>query len=250
MLTDMRLLLTCSDEYRDISRFDVSCVPQQALMELFVSKLTRENPFLNSVGMVPDISEWEGVSLDDEENVTEISWQHFDVSPDCTLHLPYVPQTTRKLSITTTNLESTLDMCQLPQSLLLLDVSRNRLEGTVDLTRLPPRMAICILAGNYFEGALTTSKLPASLEVLNVAENYFHGELDLTCLPPRIRAMHMQWNTFSGNLSLQNVPASLELLSLHENEFQGALDLRLASVHLIVHYTSVGFDYVIHRALS
>ena len=240
-----------------LSRVDPSTLSEQTRMELFVDGLDDQSKkqFQDSDGGYIDIEDWPGVTLDAEQNVTNITWKHeehfvkgrlsFDMLPSHlkefnitfkpfaknfsvrvtgTVDAAALPRGLHRFIIDSQKLGGSLDLPALPEALHFFRMNYVRLSGSLVFAGMPQRIAHLDLSCNEFTGTLNTADLPRSLERFLISYNQLHGSLDLSALPPRLVLFTVAKNNFSGTLNLQRLPVTLAEVYLTDNAFHGELN--------------------------
>eukprot|EP00009_Paramoeba_aestuarina_P007226 CAMPEP_0201514536 /NCGR_PEP_ID=MMETSP0161_2-20130828/6354_1 /ASSEMBLY_ACC=CAM_ASM_000251 /TAXON_ID=180227 /ORGANISM="Neoparamoeba aestuarina, Strain SoJaBio B1-5/56/2" /LENGTH=268 /DNA_ID=CAMNT_0047911121 /DNA_START=38 /DNA_END=844 /DNA_ORIENTATION=- len=203
----------------DLGRLDYASLSQQTLMEMFIDGIDNRELICGSQENPKDISEWKGMSLSNDGEVTQ-----------CTIltHMWENSEFTGPVSIQ-----------WLPRTVESLRIHGTKLSGSVDFTSLPEKLRECGLTYNLFQGEVATSQLPQELGTLKLTSNQFFGSLDLGHLPKPLCELDVSKNAFSGPVSVGNLPSGLKTLNLSQNQFSGGLDLTDLSESLEVLYLSV-----------
>eukprot|EP00009_Paramoeba_aestuarina_P011501 CAMPEP_0201542784 /NCGR_PEP_ID=MMETSP0161_2-20130828/72222_1 /ASSEMBLY_ACC=CAM_ASM_000251 /TAXON_ID=180227 /ORGANISM="Neoparamoeba aestuarina, Strain SoJaBio B1-5/56/2" /LENGTH=102 /DNA_ID=CAMNT_0047950463 /DNA_START=716 /DNA_END=1024 /DNA_ORIENTATION=+ len=98
-----------------------------------------------------DLSEWNGVRLNDADEVTCIRWIFLRLKGS--LALQWLPSTVTQCALTN------------------IDYSSECMTGTLDLTSLPESLIYLKLTGNHFEGEIALTSLPKKMESLDLSDN-------------------------------------------------------------------------------
>mmetsp|Transcript_4363 Transcript_4363/g.6514 ORF Transcript_4363/g.6514 Transcript_4363/m.6514 type:complete len:227 (-) Transcript_4363:79-759(-) len=203
-------ILVTADVSSALGRLDYTTMSQQSLMELAGEKITNFQWICGDRRTPSDISEWKGVTLNDNEEVTRIQWPSADLSYKHGLKmrgsvaLEWFPATVETILLGNNKLKGTINLHELPVSLNWLELWMNNFSGEVDLTNLPPQLVSLLLSMNKLSGTP-----------------------DFTCLPETIQTMRLTNNKFSGVADFSKLPDSLEELDLRNNaELGGRMLLR------------------------
>lgn len=165
-------------EHCSLGKVDKNCLSQQTLMELFIEGIENKERIRKDGD---DISEWWGVTSNDQGEVVGISWYFND-------------------------LEGTPDWKFLPATLTKIELGLNKLEGQVDLTQLPQSLKIFNIRNNQFSGSLDLTQLPPNLKFLDISNNQFTGKVDLGQLPSKINALLFDNNQFTERAGFEKLP--------------------------------------------
>uniref|UniRef100_A0A7S4PF52 Leucine-rich repeat protein n=1 Tax=Paramoeba aestuarina TaxID=180227 RepID=A0A7S4PF52_9EUKA len=191
------LTLYCADA--TIGKFEKSSLSQQTLMELLISKLTANaETICDSPDYPIEITSWNGLRLNKENEVLRIVWNSFYVSGS--MPLEYLPLTVEAVSMPCNYLSGTIDLTQLPDTLQRLDLQGNRLEGTIDLTCLPVSLSELTVSQNKLVGTVDLIQLPPNMSELDLSENDFEGVTDFTKLPDSLKVIHVTKTKLSGEV--------------------------------------------------
>ena len=219
-------------------RVNISTLPDQTLMELFVAEVEFRSQFQDDEGDFRPISTWNGLSFQ-EESVTAIFWfqrlctgtmdmQFLPLtlttlsiercSASGSLNLSNLPPQMRKFKVTQNNFSGSVNLCQLPETLEELWLNFNSLRGSLDLTQLPRSLVTANFDVNRFSGGICLTNLPKALQELYADNNAITGTIRLDGLPTRIQQITLEANKISGTVDVGALPASLRMLALSENE--------------------------------
>mmetsp|Transcript_19899 Transcript_19899/g.31195 ORF Transcript_19899/g.31195 Transcript_19899/m.31195 type:complete len:241 (-) Transcript_19899:33-755(-) len=202
-----------------LGKIDKSSLSHQTLMELFIENIIGTEAICKSPN--EDISEWDGVSLDDSGNVISISW--IMLSLDGSFSLEWLPSTVHELQMRETSLEGSIDLTILPDDLQECSVDGNSLTGEICLTKLPETLKILNVNMNSLCGTLDLTKLPKTLESLYLHDNKFHGSIDLTKLPSNLRDLYLSDNPLEGETDFTQLPEALQRFWVHRTKLTGTL---------------------------
>ena len=236
-----------------LGRVDRSSLPQQVLMELFVNGNSLINVH-DIAGNTKPIQEWQGLQLNEMDEVVRIIWILFVRSAQRDsggqtnpLDLHWIPSSVRHIQIQSYNVKSfdpldfpeeathlsiancgihgTLDAARLPRNLETLGIHLNALSGTIDAASLPPSLQFLFLFENAFEGSIRWSDLPQNLEVILLNSNKLTGTVDIKSLPARLKILNIGHNAFYGSVDFARKPQSLTTLLLNHNAFSEGIDI-------------------------
>mmetsp|Transcript_11450 Transcript_11450/g.17321 ORF Transcript_11450/g.17321 Transcript_11450/m.17321 type:complete len:287 (-) Transcript_11450:53-913(-) len=233
----MYILSICIDPVT-LYRTDKDSLPRQTLMELLVSNLDDKAIFRDSNGDFYEISDWNGVALDDSGEVTEINWERDDgysffdeedvvensdlPKQGGSIDLKWLPSTVTDVTISDLCVQGTINTYELPRSLVVLDVRKNAFEGSFDIRGLPAEFRSLWGSENRFLGSVLLEALPDHMHSVSLSQNSFSGTLALNSLPETLLHLYLSNNKFCGVLDLSNLSASLTYVRLEENEFYKA----------------------------
>ena len=208
-----------------LGRVNPGALSDQDLMELLIEGICEnaKKEYQDSHGAYLDISEWNGVELDENSRVVSVGAE--ERTCNGTVALAYIPTLVTRFALFESHARGTLDTSQLPEGLDTLMLFRNEFHGDVGLTALPKNLREFNISENEFSGSCDLTSLPASIELVNVARNAFSGTLDFSNLPPKIFFLFLEHNTFSGEVRCAALPAELRMLWVHNNALTGAFRL-------------------------
>ena len=216
-----------------LARVDVSMLPDQTLMELFIADFddSFKAQFYAANGDFRDVCTWQSIFCDDAGDIFEIHWcgcAQCDVFlPGGSISLDALPQNLQILRLRSRNhnLTGTLSASALPQSLRCFLLEDTLFHGTVDFTAFPERLEALCLVNCLFEGAANLERLPAGLEILALTGQKFDGTVNLTRLPEALLVLYLMENNFYGLPNLEALPARLRAIVLTKNNFEGPVSL-------------------------
>ena len=251
MATSAICILIASDDAH-MSRLDPTLLSQQALMEMFVDAMQNKDRFMHNENY-KDISEWQGMTCNDNEEVIEVRISH-DVHNQHPklggrMNMRFLPSTVRSLIIVGQDMEGTLEANDMPtyletfnirsnlitgelnvkdfpQTLTTLQVDYNALSGEIEWEFLPANLKNFDAVSNEFHGSILLTNLPSTLEVLNLSNNQFSGEINLLSLPRNLHQLSIGGNNLCGRLLFDAVPERLSTLQLSSNHFTGNIDFK------------------------
>ena len=242
------------------ARVDPESLPEQTLMEIFVSNMKGKDEFQDAHGEFLPVHRWKGVTTDAEGAVEEIRWENgyamYDdysdalASPGGTIDFKYASRRLESFSATNMELYGTVETRYLPDTMQCLRIAHNFLSGTFDLSGLPENIVRVDIEGNEFTGSLDFTNVPETLAFFDGANNEFSGSLDLTRLSDFIQDIDLNGNSLSGDIDLRRVPKHLQILSLHDNAFKanvldlGAMPLYSAEIRM----DKGAFQVTVHEA--
>ena len=220
-----------------IGRCNINDLSQQTRMELLVANIHNLSKIHNADGDFLDISQWQGVELDNNGNVIEIGFEseqdydlfdsaeETDTTDDCVIgpggtpDLQWIPPEATHVRFQSLRLTGSIEAAALHRNLIDLNLSFNSLTGTIAWESLPRAMESLDLRYNDLEGQLQTGKLPQSMRYLSISSNRFSGSLDLRLLPEHIIVFEASRTNFSGRIDLSKLPSTMDRLSLNQNRF-------------------------------
>ena len=231
----MLSLCLCADS--QLSRFDPFTLSSQMSMELLVDGLgpAAQTFFQNwENGDYKEIAEWDGVTVNADGDVQEISWRIWSAVPvrsmSGTFDFRYLPRNLQKLYLVGVSCECTLDFAALPDQLTSLRLSRCDFTGSVDLAAFPSSIIEIEVEGSCWEkiamcGTVDLTRLPPNLEHLSLRFTQLSGTIDLAHLNPMLKRLYLTYSAFSGSVTFENLPATLCTLGLNNNALSGEIDL-------------------------
>mmetsp|Transcript_7099 Transcript_7099/g.10732 ORF Transcript_7099/g.10732 Transcript_7099/m.10732 type:complete len:263 (-) Transcript_7099:53-841(-) len=163
-----------------LGRPDKASLSDQTLMELLVQDVLEKSEFIGSDGAFKDVSDWDRVTTDENERVTNIQFDALSSTGD--FHLEW-----------------------LPLSVLVCNVEGNGWDGTIEWSALPAGLRIFSAFDNKLHGSLPIPDVPRAMWVLLLGRNFLSGTLDLTLLPPDLEMLELSYNQFFGTISLVNI---------------------------------------------
>jgi len=204
-----------NDPYRDIN--------DQQIMEMMIRDIseTGKEQFLDEIGEYKDVSDWKGVTTDDEGNVIRIDWQMPKVNlGGGTIDLSYIPFYIKSFNVRDQDLEGNLNVAVLPRSLVSFNMRCSKLKGKVVGSHLPPKMEFFDVHSNKINRFIGDS-LPTTIRVCSLRDNNISGPLVLPKeFPPRLVHMDLGDNSLSGPLILpKEFPPNFKYMSLKNNLF-------------------------------
>ena len=219
------MILLCTADC--LGRFNLDSLSHQSLMELVVDGMAMKGRFYDYDNDFMDISSWNGTSLDEDGNVTELRWWHGSLSwRGGSIDLKFLPSTVEIVQLKSLKMEGTFPNCHLPKALKDFNAANNLLYGGVLLESLPDKLEKLNLESNIFRGSIDLTRLPHNLTVLILGENKFEGSVNLTKLPSSMQTLALNTNQLTGSISINSLPDSVRVLNLQENAFHGDLMIK------------------------
>ena len=232
-------ILSCADD-QALGRLDFATLSQSALMELVVSQYTEKEregkrvvrAFSDTKGNPLELDDWEGVTLDGDDNVKKIKWLSESGFPRLSseyeeygsLDLQWLPQSIESLELTNKPL-SPFDANHLPRSLVTLSYKKCAVSGSIETKHLPRKLVTLEIDWGQISGAIDCSQLPASLVVLRLVHLALCGAIDLSDLPKNLQIFDLRNNSLTGSIDLTSLPATLEALDVSRNALSGSISL-------------------------
>uniref|UniRef100_A0A7S4NWC0 Leucine-rich repeat protein n=1 Tax=Paramoeba aestuarina TaxID=180227 RepID=A0A7S4NWC0_9EUKA len=233
------LLHYCADD-TPLARVNIESFDQQTRFELIVADMVGKTAFYQTgTDDFRPLSDWNGITLDSDGNVSSVKWNPFGKLPSGRLtlnpaqlanlnHIPkagsieiqWLPSSVTTCTIHYLHLSGTVDTSGLPRGLTSLEIRDNRFHGPFDITGLPQAIEHVSIAENSFDGSLLLSALPSRIERFNATSNRFNGSLGLTTLPDTLTELYLPDNAFEGTINLENIPPSLCALTLMQNNLR------------------------------
>mmetsp|Transcript_34334 Transcript_34334/g.53605 ORF Transcript_34334/g.53605 Transcript_34334/m.53605 type:complete len:219 (-) Transcript_34334:24-680(-) len=199
-----------------LARLDYASLSQECLMEMVVDGFDTKIRIWGSTEHPADLSQWTGVTLNENGEVVSIHWIALDVSGS--LALEWLPTTVTVTETAMTDLSGTLELTKLPEVLVTLFLSTNKFIGSIDLTRLPNTLELLNVGKNDLSGTLDLRSLPPRLRQLTLSSNFFRGETDFSQLPVSLIQIDCSTTSLSGTIvrqgNLKFVDTFLSLVSV------------------------------------
>ena len=219
MTTLFALTSHCADS--SLRRLDYAAVSQMALLELFIEGIDNKERIGGYVEYPDNISEWEGLTFNDTNEVTEIDWESHGF--EGSLALKWLPFSVTELLLFQNTLSGSIDLASLPDKMEELDLSCNSFTGEIDLCFLPDSLIILDLSNNMLSGTVDLEDLPKSLMKLYLYQNAFTGNINLTSLPDDMEELSLSQNDFSGEIDFSSLSDKLARLNIAETNISGAI---------------------------
>ena len=215
-----------------LGRFDVSSLPDQTLMELFIEGMeaTGKLPFRLQNGF-KDVCTWstrkpfiqETIRCTDGRVTRVLFWFHRWSEDQFPFH--YTPPLVTYFSMKKCQIHGTLDASALPVDLQCFQVPENKLSGEVKCGEFPRKIERISLVSNVFTGSLHLADLPDSVIEFHAEYNELSGSIHLNDLPPQMAYLTLQNNKLTGEVHIDRLPPSIHDIDLSENCFKGELRL-------------------------
>mmetsp|Transcript_20054 Transcript_20054/g.31423 ORF Transcript_20054/g.31423 Transcript_20054/m.31423 type:complete len:241 (-) Transcript_20054:20-742(-) len=188
-----------------LGKIDKASFSQQTLMELLTDGIVDKSVFSRDSEIPEDISQWNGVTVSDANEVTEIEWRCAGL--EGTINLQWLPLTVKEATIANGLFDD------------------NVLSGTLDLTALPDGLTQLLLSDNEYSGEIDLTTLPSQLRELDVSNNKIWGTINVTNLPSGMKKLHLNDNRFEGSTDFGNLPESLWMFDVANTNLEGTIYL-------------------------
>eukprot|EP00009_Paramoeba_aestuarina_P016870 CAMPEP_0201523850 /NCGR_PEP_ID=MMETSP0161_2-20130828/20964_1 /ASSEMBLY_ACC=CAM_ASM_000251 /TAXON_ID=180227 /ORGANISM="Neoparamoeba aestuarina, Strain SoJaBio B1-5/56/2" /LENGTH=253 /DNA_ID=CAMNT_0047923079 /DNA_START=35 /DNA_END=793 /DNA_ORIENTATION=- len=210
-----------------LGKVDKSSLSDQTLIELLFGSCQCQERFRNDDGDFTDVSEMEGIILNDEGRVIEIEMLDSSTGVEKTtlageLHLEWLPSSLHQIDLAGNNCSGVFDCRFIPLSTRIALFENNLLTGSVDLEVLL-NLEVLVAGWNRLSGTIDFTKFPQKLIVLHVSHNSIGGQVDLRGIGKPIA-----FETFAVTCSFLNgddVSRDTVHMALGDNQFEG--DIRV-----------------------